>query len=215
MSRLCVGEAGPRRDDDPATVDYLREQVPHSQYNGYSLRRDLCSFDSTLEQGNRMTICSWRTQSPERPLNFVRPRAKLRNRKRDARPRVVYRCSVCTRALVGVPTYLPTSSCISHNCIRRGRFTFLHEKLLRPIRPSLMGQNQMVQNLRFQSQRKHPWPRRPQLACHEHIFAATALALAVSTCTGLIMGWKYARRKSIVLLTLAAGVFIAAILVFV
>jgi hypothetical protein len=83
MSRLCVGEAGPRRDDDPATVDYLREQVPHSQYNGYSLRRDLCSFDSTLEQGNRMTICSWRTQSPERPLNFVRPCAKLRNSKAE------------------------------------------------------------------------------------------------------------------------------------
>src|SRR5271170_7041211 len=46
-------------------------------------------------------------------------------------------------------------------------------------------------------------------------FAATALALAVSTCTGLIMGWKYARRKSIVLLTLAAGVVIPAILFFV
>jgi hypothetical protein len=46
-------------------------------------------------------------------------------------------------------------------------------------------------------------------------FAATALALAVSTCTGLIMGWKYARRKSIALLTLAAGVLIPAILVFV
>jgi hypothetical protein len=46
-------------------------------------------------------------------------------------------------------------------------------------------------------------------------FAATALALAISTCTGLIMGWKYARRKSIVLLTLAAGVLIPAILVFV
>ena len=46
-------------------------------------------------------------------------------------------------------------------------------------------------------------------------FAATALALAISTCTGLIMGWKYARRKSFVLLTLAAGVLIPAILVFV
>jgi predicted small lipoprotein YifL len=46
-------------------------------------------------------------------------------------------------------------------------------------------------------------------------FAATALALAISTCTGLIMGWKYARRKSIVLLTLAAGVLIPVILVFV
>src|ERR1700678_3133659 len=59
----------------------LREQVPYSQYNGYSLRRDLCSFDSTLQHGNRMTICSWRTQSPERPLNSVRPHAKLRNSK--------------------------------------------------------------------------------------------------------------------------------------
>ena len=46
-------------------------------------------------------------------------------------------------------------------------------------------------------------------------FAATALALAVSTCTGLIMGWKYARRKSVVLLTLVAGIVIPAILLFV
>jgi len=46
-------------------------------------------------------------------------------------------------------------------------------------------------------------------------FAATALALAVSTCTGLIMGWKYARRKSVVLLTLAAGVVVPAILLLV
>ena len=46
-------------------------------------------------------------------------------------------------------------------------------------------------------------------------FGATGLALVQSTCTGLIMGWKYARRKSIVLLTLAAGVLIPAILVFV
>ncbi|MDT7810567.1 MAG: hypothetical protein QOJ42_483 [Acidobacteriaceae bacterium] len=79
--RVCLGEAGPRRDDDPATVDYLREQAPYSQYNGYSLRRDRCSLDSTLQEGNRMTICSWRTQSPKRPQNFVRPHAKLRNSK--------------------------------------------------------------------------------------------------------------------------------------
>ena len=46
-------------------------------------------------------------------------------------------------------------------------------------------------------------------------FAATALALAVSTLTGLIMGWKYARRKSIVLLTVAAGVVIPVFLLFV
>jgi len=46
-------------------------------------------------------------------------------------------------------------------------------------------------------------------------FAATALALAVSTCAGLIMGWKYARRKSIVLLILMAGVVMPAILFFV
>jgi hypothetical protein len=43
-------------------------------------------------------------------------------------------------------------------------------------------------------------------------FAATALALAVSTCTGIMMGWKYARRKSAVLLTLTAGVLLPAIL---
>ena len=32
-----------------------------------------------------MTICSWRMQSPERPLNFVRPHAKLRNSKAKIR----------------------------------------------------------------------------------------------------------------------------------
>jgi hypothetical protein len=79
--RVCVGEAGSRRDDDPATVDYLREQAPYSQYNGYSMRRDRCSFGRTLQEGNRMTICSWSMQSPERPLNFVRPHAKLRKSK--------------------------------------------------------------------------------------------------------------------------------------
>lgn len=46
-------------------------------------------------------------------------------------------------------------------------------------------------------------------------FAAAALALAVSTCTGLIMGWKYAHRKSVVLLTLAAGVAVPAVLLLV
>ena len=38
---------------------------------------------------------------------------------------------------------------------------------------------------------------------------------AVSTCTGIIVSSKYAHRKSTVLLTLAAGVLISAILVFV
>jgi len=35
---VCVGEAGSRRDDDPATVDYLREQDPYSQHNGTTKR---------------------------------------------------------------------------------------------------------------------------------------------------------------------------------
>ena len=81
MSCVWLEEAEPRRDDVPATVDYLREHAPYSQYNGYSLRRDLCSFDSTLQQGNRMTICSCRTQLPERPQNLDRPHVKLRSRK--------------------------------------------------------------------------------------------------------------------------------------
>ena len=42
--------------------------------------------------------------------------------------------------------------------------------------------------------------------------ATTALALAVSTCTGLIMSWRFARRKSTVLLTFGAGIVIPAIL---
>lgn len=45
-------------------------------------------------------------------------------------------------------------------------------------------------------------------------FAATALALVMSTCTGIVMGWKYARRKSFVLLILAAGTGLPLILLF-
>ncbi|WP_263378901.1 PepSY domain-containing protein [Granulicella paludicola] len=37
-------------------------------------------------------------------------------------------------------------------------------------------------------------------------FAATALALVLSTCTGLFMSWKYARRKSLVGYVLLAGI---------
>jgi hypothetical protein len=37
-------------------------------------------------------------------------------------------------------------------------------------------------------------------------FGATALALVISTCTGLFMSWKYARRKAVV-----GGIFLAGI----
>jgi hypothetical protein len=37
-------------------------------------------------------------------------------------------------------------------------------------------------------------------------FAATALALVTSTCTGLFMSWKYARRKAVVGVVLLAGI---------
>jgi hypothetical protein len=43
-------------------------------------------------------------------------------------------------------------------------------------------------------------------------FAATAFALLVSTCTGIVMAWKFERRKSVVVVTLAAGIFIPGIL---
>ena len=45
-------------------------------------------------------------------------------------------------------------------------------------------------------------------------FTTTALALVISTCTGIAMGWKYSRRKSSVLLILAAGVVLPVILLF-
>ena len=45
-------------------------------------------------------------------------------------------------------------------------------------------------------------------------FAATAVALVISTCTGTVMAWKYARRKSSVLLLLAAGILVPIVLLF-
>lgn len=43
-------------------------------------------------------------------------------------------------------------------------------------------------------------------------FAATALALVVSTCSGIVMAWRYVRRKSMVVVTLAAGIVVPVIL---
>ncbi len=45
-------------------------------------------------------------------------------------------------------------------------------------------------------------------------FAATALALVISTGTGIAMAWRYARRKSSVLLILAAGTALPILLLF-
>ncbi len=45
-------------------------------------------------------------------------------------------------------------------------------------------------------------------------FVATALALVTSTSTGIVMGWKYARRKASVLLVLTAGVLLPILLLF-
>jgi hypothetical protein len=54
-----------------------RRWVPYSQYNGYSLTRDLCSFDSTLQEENSMTICSWMAQSEEILMESIGRHAKL------------------------------------------------------------------------------------------------------------------------------------------
>src|SRR5665213_3518464 len=43
-------------------------------------------------------------------------------------------------------------------------------------------------------------------------FATTALALVVSTCTGIVMAWRYVRRKSMVVVTLAAEIVVPVIL---
>ena len=45
-------------------------------------------------------------------------------------------------------------------------------------------------------------------------FAATALALVLSTCTGLFMSWKFARRKAMVVGVLIAGITCPLILLF-
>ena len=60
-------------------------------------------------------------------------------------------------------------------------------------------------------------PRAPQSSAPNPLpikifFAATAGALVISTLTGIIMGWKYARRRSSVLLVLAAGVVLPLLL---
>jgi hypothetical protein len=60
-----------------------------------------------------------------------------------------------------------------------------------------------------------PAPQPPNPLPMKIFFAATALALVTSTCTGIVMGWKYARRKSTVLLILVAGIALPLILLLV
>ncbi len=45
-------------------------------------------------------------------------------------------------------------------------------------------------------------------------FAASAVALVISTCTGLLMAWKYARRKSIIAGVLLLGIACPVLLLF-
>jgi hypothetical protein len=45
-------------------------------------------------------------------------------------------------------------------------------------------------------------------------FAATALALVISTCTELFMSWKYARREAVVVGVLLAGIACPILLLF-
>jgi hypothetical protein len=47
MLRGVLGSWASKRDTGPATVDNLKEQALSSQFNGFSLRRGLISFDST------------------------------------------------------------------------------------------------------------------------------------------------------------------------
>lgn len=49
-------------------------------------------------------------------------------------------------------------------------------------------------------------PQPPNPLPMKIFFAATALALVLSTCTGIVMSWKYARRKLVVVGILLAGV---------
>jgi hypothetical protein len=50
---------------------------------------------------------------------------------------------------------------------------------------------------------------------HTKIFFATAaLALVISTCTGLFMSWKYAQRKAVVVGMLLAGITCPLLLLF-
>lgn len=60
-----------------------------------------------------------------------------------------------------------------------------------------------------------PPPSPPNSLPIKIFFAATSLALVLSTCTGIVMGWNYSRRKATVLFTLAAGVVIPALLLLV
>jgi hypothetical protein len=47
MSRVWLEQSGPRKYDDWAALHPL--QVPESECNAYSLRREFSSFDSTLQ----------------------------------------------------------------------------------------------------------------------------------------------------------------------
>jgi hypothetical protein len=71
------------------------------------------------------------------------------------------------------------------------------------------------------SQAPNPTPR-PAPPANPHnplpikmFFAITALGLVISTCTGVVMAWTYARRKSVVVATFLAGILIPLLLLLI
>jgi hypothetical protein len=213
-----------------------------------------------------MTICSWRTQSPERPLNFVRAHAKLRNskprctttsvlRNRHSAPcqGLKFERSIFRNDVFSIDRIHQSHASLSWAVLRADDSLFrdygwsvdvraardrswqflvppnilvdlsqLHKKGTFYLPPrnlappnSAESDGRKLDGPKLETPEPTQAPPPPNSIPMKISFAATALALAASACTGLIMSWKYARRKSIVPFTLTAGVVIPATLSFV
>jgi hypothetical protein len=92
---------------------------------------------------------------------------------------VVCRCSGCTRPLAAVPTYLATSSCISHNCIRRGTPYLPPRKVAPP--NSAKSDGAKLDGPKLEAPKPTQAPPPPDSLPMKIFFSATALALAAST----------------------------------
>ena len=138
----------------------------------------------------------------------------LRRRSSSSPLREAFRCSDCMRRAVGVLTFLPRFSFIFHSCIRREPCTFLPARRS-PLRPQgMMRQRPMLLSSMLRSLQHQPQLRRPQVHFLRRFFVAAALPLAISTCTGLFMSWKYARHKAVVGGILLEGITCPLLLLF-
>ncbi len=113
-------------------------------------------------------------------------------------------------------SYVPPAILVHLSQLHKNGTLYLPPRKAAPSAPArLTGRRSMLLSLMLRSlQHQSQLRRLPSPLPTKIFFAAAALALVISTCTGLFMSWKYARRKAVVVGMLLAGITCPLLLLF-